>query len=384
MGRLLGKSRLAGTRALGAAALAFVVVAAPACTRKDTPAEPAPGTPSMPPIVPVAAAASPAPTVRYVGRFEPDAERGTRFAWSGSTIVARFSGTAISVRLRDEGEHALNTFQVVIDGEPTKVLKMQKGREQYALAEGLSDGPHEVLLYKRTEAKVGEVVFLGFEPKGKMLPAPPAPERRIEVIGDSITTGFGNEGPGPTCGFNPREQNGYLTYGALAARELRADHVTVAWSGKTLYSMREYFPRALPDRETSAWDFSRYQPQLVVLNVGTNNFAIVDPGEARFTQLYTELYERVRGAYPKAFIVCALGPMLSDIYPPGRKNLTQARKYMRAVVAKLKERDDKVELLEFPEQRHSDGLGCGFHPSLKTHRLMADRLVAFARERLGW
>jgi hypothetical protein len=77
--------------------------------------------------------------------------------------------------------------------------------------------------------------------------------------------------------------------------------------------------------------------------------------------------------------------MLTDIYPEKRKNLTQARKYMKAAVAKLKESGEtNLDFLEFPEQNHADGLGCGFHPSLKTHKLMADRLTMFIKERTGW
>jgi len=315
---------------------------------------------------------------------------GMRFAWSGSTMAARFTGTGLSVRLSDEGA---NHFQVVLDGEPHGILHTQKGKDRYVLVDGLRSGPepHELLLVKRTEARVGEAVFFGFEPAlgGTLLPAPDARSRRIELVGDSITTGYGNEGPGPVCGFQPAQQNEYLTYGALAARALDADHSTIAWSGKTLYEMREYFDRALPTRrsddEQGRWDFARFQPDVVVLNVGTNNFALVDPGEKRFVDLYHALVAKVRGVYPRALVVCALGPMLTDRYPEGRRNLTQARKYMKSAVARLKEAGDtNVELLEFPEQDHADGLGCGFHPSLKTHKRMSERLVAMLKERMGW
>lgn len=358
----------------------------PSCTRRDGPATDAPS------LVPTAAAATAAlpvvketaapATERLVGRFvrEPG---GMRFAWPGSAIVARFQGTGISMRLKDDG---YNLFQVVVDGETKKVLRTDKTKDLYALAEGLPDGVHELVVEKRTEAKVGEAVFVGLQPAagGKLLAPPPARPRHIELVGDSITTGYGNEGPSATCGFVNSQQNEYLTYGAIAARALDADHTTIAWSGKTLHEMTVYFDRVLPAREDSKWDFS-LQPQVVVLNVGTNNFARVDPGEARFVTLYHALVQKVRSAYPKAFIVCALGPMLSDVYPENRRSLTQARKYMRVAVAKLKEAGDaNLDMLEFPEQNHADGLGCGFHPSLKTHRLMSDRLVAMLKERLGW
>ena len=101
--------------------------------------------------------------------------------------------------------------------------------------------------------------------------------------------------------------------------------------------------------------------------------------------LYEGLFAKVRAAYPKAFIVCALGPMLTDRYPEGRHNLTQARKYMKAAVAKFKENGDtNLDLLEFPEQNHADGLGCGFHPSLATHKKMSERLVTMLKERMKW
>lgn len=375
-----------------AVAMALVCLA---CTRKDSPATDAPS------LVPTAAAAvsstepkaakqTMATSYRLVGRFvrEPSAN-GWRMAWPGSAMIGRFKGTSISVRIKEEG---FNLFQVVIDGEPKKVLRTDKAKDVYLLAEGLPDAQHDVVVERRTEAKVGEAVFLGFEPgPGAMMMAPPpAPERRFEVIGDSISTGYGNEGPGAACGYVNSQQNEYLAYGAITARNLDADHTTIAWSGKTLYEMREYFDKSLPGRgdlgaESPRWDFAQYQPQAVVLNVGTNNFANIDPGEKRFVELYLALFAKVRAAYPKAFVVCALGPMLSDVYPEGRHNLTQARKYMKVVMQKLEESGEKhTAFLEFPEQNHADGLGCGFHPSLKTHKLMSDRLTGMLKERMGW
>jgi lysophospholipase L1-like esterase len=329
---------------------------------------------------------------RFVGRWvrEPNGI-GMRCGWSGSYVVGRFKGTGVSARIKDEG---FNLFQAVIDGEVKKVLRTDKakGEALYPLADGLADAVHDVSIHRRAEAKVGEVVFYGFEPsapdprEAKMLAPPPPSERRIETIGDSITTGFGNEGPNATCGYVNSEQNEYLTYGAIAARNLSADHTTIAWSGKTIHEMNEYFDKSLPQRNDGPrWDFSQYQPNVVVLNVGTNNFALVDPGEARFVRVYTELVHDVRAAYPKAFIVCALGSMLSNVYPENRNNLTQARKYMKVAVAKLKDSGEtNLDFLEFPEQNHADGLGCGFHPSLKTHKQMGERLTAFIKEHLGW
>lgn len=356
-----------------------------ACTRTDSPSTPAAGggiIAAAAAATPSGAAAAPAPTVRFVGRFDRSDPKAPRFAWSGSSIVARFHGTGIAVRLKDDGK---NQFAVFVDGEPKRVLKTDPTQDRYDLASGLSEGPHEVVLTKRTEARVGEAAFLGFEPQGRMLPAPAPPERRIEFIGDSITTGYGVEGPGSSCYFTPDTQNELATYAGIASRELGADHHTIAWSGKTIMEMTELWNRTLPARDDSRWDFAAWRPQLVVLNVGTNNFAVADPGEERYVRLYTALVERIRKTYPDAFIVCMLGPMLTDVYPEGHHSLTHARKYMRDAVAKLTAAGEKnIALLEVPEQRHADGLGCGFHPSVKTQKLVAERLVALVREKLRW
>jgi len=352
------------------------------CTRGDPAAAP-------PPVVAAAGSAqlpsAPAalPTVRYVGRFDTSNPSAVRFAWSGSSIIARFKGTGISARLKDEGR---NSFQVIVDGEAKKVFKSYEKKEIFPLAEGLPDGVHEVALYKRTEADVGEVVFQGFEVHGgTLLPAQPGPNRRIELIGDSITAGYGNEGPGAVCTFNSDEENGYATYGALTARALGAEHVTIAWSGKTIGMMTDMYDRVLPAHPEPLWDFKAWIPHVVVMNVGTNNFAVFDPGETKYVRIYTALFDRVRKVYPDAFIVCALGPMLSDNYPEGKQNLTKAKKYMKATMAKIRASGEtNFEYVEFPEQKHSDGLGCGFHPSLKTHKLMAERLTGVIKERLGW
>jgi lysophospholipase L1-like esterase len=351
------------------------------CTRRESPSAPAPA-----PVIASAAAkeiAAPAPTVKLVGRFDTTDPAAIRFAWSGSMIVGRYKGTGIKARLKDES--GKNHFQVLVDGEPKAIVRTENSKDTFSLAEGLTDGVHDVALYKRTEARLGEVSFLGFDPEGTMLPPPPGAERRMEIIGDSISAGFGNEGPGPVCNFNPAEENQYTTYGAIAARELKAEHVTIAWSGKTIGEMTDYYERTLPDRPDSAWDFKAWTPQLVVMNIGTNNFATYDPGETRYVRIYTNLFDRIRKAYPNALIVCLLGPMLTNAYPVGKQNLTLARRYMAAAVAKIKASGEtNYQYVELPEQKASDGYGCGFHPGPKTHRLMADRVVAVAKERLGW
>ncbi|HEY0706046.1 MAG TPA: hypothetical protein VGG33_04580, partial [Polyangia bacterium] len=196
------------------------------------------------------------PLPRYVGRMDFGDSKGPRFAWSGSGVVARFSGTSVGVKLGGGQQ-----YTVVLDGKVLPTLKPSSSA-LVPLAAGLTPDSHVIELYRRTEAEGGESQFLGFEfgGGGTLLAPPPAPARRLEVIGDSISTGFGIEGVHP-CNFSFDTQNHYLTYGAVAARALGAELITTAWEGKGLVCnvgdgpctnpLPTYYDRTLPNRPDS-------------------------------------------------------------------------------------------------------------------------------------
>lgn len=367
---------MSALRLLGA--LSFVLAA---CSAPPPPRVKPPAPPPSPSAAPPSEARR-APPYRIVGRVDAREPAAPRFAWPGTAILTRFRGTRLVATLRDP--RGKNHLQVVIDGEPSAVIALDADKEEYVVAEGLSAGEHTIGIFKRTEAEVGAVTLLGLTTDGTFLPPPPPAARRIELVGDSITAGYGTEGKGPLCPFKPEQESEFDAYGAIAARALGAERVTLAWSGRTIGQLAAVYDRVMPmDAESPRADAS-FDAQLVVVNLGTNNFAIGDPGELGWFKAYATLVEKIRAAHPKALILLVLGPMLTDAYPLGRKSLTKARMYMRATFTKLRATDDRIELLELPEQKHSDGLGCNFHPSKKTHAMMAERLVAFAKERLGW
>jgi lysophospholipase L1-like esterase len=321
---------------------------------------------------------------RLIGRFDESNPAAPVFAWSGSAIALRFTGTAIGVTLGDAGH---NVFEVVVDGKHTR-LATQPGTKKYSLGSGLSDGPHDLLLYRRSEAFFGETTFNGFDiAPSAYLPSAAAPTRRLEVIGDSITAGYGNEGTFP-CQFQASNENHYLSYAALSARRLQADLYTEAWSGSgvlrnhdgtTAGTMPELYARTLPERASSTWDFSKLVPDAVLINLGTNDFGTGDPG-AQFQAAYTRFVRELRGHYPAARFYLAVGPMLEDT------EYALASGYLRGVLAaRSAAGDNNLRLLEFGIQdRASDGLGCDYHPSLKTHQRMADKMTAALKADLAW
>jgi lysophospholipase L1-like esterase len=320
---------------------------------------------------------------RFIGRFDLSQPDAPVFAWPGTAIALRFTGSAVGVTLSDNGS---NVFEVVLDGKHT-VLTLQSGTKTYALASGLTPGAHELLLHRRSEASFKETTFNGFDVASSAYLPAIVPTRRLEVIGDSISAGYGNEGVNP-CSFTAATENHYLTYEALASRAVNAELYTEAWSGIGMFRnyegttsdvMPDRYPRTLPERATSTWDFGRFVPDAVVINLGTNDFAKGDPG-APFQAAYLKFVSELRSHYPSARFFLALGPML------GSDDYGKAMAYLKAVIQERASAGDKnLTLLEFGIQDGAaDGLGCDYHPSLKTHQKMADKLQAALAADLGW
>jgi lysophospholipase L1-like esterase len=326
-----------------------------------------------------------AATVRFVGRFDVTDGQRPRFAWSGSGMIARFLGTQVGVKLTGGQQ-----YTVLVDGMVRPRLIPVAGGAVSPIVSGLAAGEHLVEIYRRTEGNQGESQFLGFDFGGGTLLAPPAaPARRIEMVGDSITCGYGVEGADMNCHYTPDTQNHYLTYGAIAGRTLGADVVTVAWSGKGVVCnygddpsacmdpLPVYYDRALPDRTTSAWDFASWQPHVVVINLGTNDLSTaIDPTREQFTAAYRAFLQHVRSKNPGALILCTLAPLLSGA------DLTTGRAYINEVVTALG--DARIKTLDMEPTDAADGWGCDFHPSVKTHQKMAATLTARLKAELGW
>lgn len=328
--------------------------------------------------------------VRYVGRFDCRQSDGPRCAWAGSAVAVRFKGTALNALVRCSAK--TDCLQVVIDGKPDAVLTVENGKTLYRVADGLPAGTHTVELFKRTEPLVGAVQFLGFQlEQGASLVALPKPKRprKIEFIGDSITAGYGNEADGKERHFEAATENNTLAYGAIAARELGADYACVAWSGKCLAgdnSMPALYGLDLPDDPSSTHVFSAWIPDVVLINLGTNDFGGgKKPDPTAWAQAYADFILTVRKHYPKARVYCALGPMINDADPYWH----EAGKTIKGIIAKMIEAlavqgQRNVSLVEFDVQKATDGYGADWHPSLKTHRLMADRLEAVLAKDVGW
>ncbi|MBV9950018.1 MAG: hypothetical protein JOZ69_24470 [Myxococcales bacterium] len=317
------------------------------------------------------------PNIQYSGRFDMTNPKTPRFAASSAYITAKFRGTAVSVMFLDENRSgSFNFFDVIVDDLPPVKITPVVGKRLYdATPPGLCDGVHTVTFVKRTEADTGMATFQGFAFTGTILAPDPKPARRIEIIGDSITCGAGVEAMGtaaPECnqnglvnlgnpqpGYGQGVENGYLAYGSVLARTLRAEwHVTCA-SGiglvRNYYSrgdqrpMPQIYPLLFPENLTSTttWDTSLFVPDVIVIGLGTNDFSRDDApvnGAASYRapmdratlvrQGYVPFIDRLAAAYPGVSVVLVSSPILGDMYPtPTDLQLSEHRAAIQDVVA---------------------------------------------------
>lgn len=317
--------------------------------------------------------------VRVLGRHDRLGPGHVRYGWPGTGLLVRFSGTALWVHMDDRaGYHGVS----VDGGEPTR-LRTKPGPRRQLVVEGLPPGEHTVVLRRRTEGHLGPTEVLDVEVDGTLLAAP-APAARMEVVGDSITAGYGNEGLSRYCKFSPRTENHLRTYAALAAEAVGAELSAVAWSGKGVVHnyggdpvepLPAIYERAVPTDPASRW-IEPEPADVVLVNLGTNDFSTdADPSAERFVPAYAALLASIRAHHPRAPILCTVAPLLS------RPETAVVEAYIDQAIALRWAAGDpdvrRIDLYEDPQ-----GWGCDWHPSVDTHEAMAARLLPWLEHAL--
>lgn len=352
------------------------------------------------------------PLLRLHGRTVFDeAQQALFFNWTCAGFTVCFRGRVLRARLLALPDAAPvfpgmpplppipPYFGVAADGSEnlTNCRVLTEPDEWLTLFEG-DEGEHSVRTVKLSEANRGKVGVLALETDGEFLPAPAERDRpRIEIVGDSISCGLGNRSADGGVNVAPDEEDGWMSYGALAARELGCEWSIVAESGIEVsrpekpffekHGMDEIYADtdALFDSYRGAapekWDFAAHPSDAVVINLGTNDgntirfypalglsIDDVPAMEAHFQAKYCAFLRTVRALNgPGPLIVCTLGTM--DYYLWDR--------LCAAVEDYRKESGDRrVVTFKFVGiNGMTEGMGAGGHPSLKTHVRMGCELA---------
>lgn len=324
--------------------------------------------------------------VRFLGRVDASDPRAVKFAWSNSGFTATVTGTKISVKLQGVGSAAF--YQPVVDGKPGARFSVASGATQtVVIGDSLSAADHTVEVYRDTEGMYGHSVFLGFV-DGTVKGSPPSSGRLLEIVGDSISAGYGNLGHevhppwDNTCSFTLDTQSAYDSYAGKLGRSLNAEVSVLARSGWGMYRdlggltsgvLSSVYDNAVGTDGTWKWSFAR-KPNAVLIDLGTNDSGKGDPGKP-YEDAYVAFLKTVRGHYPDAWIFLTIGPMTGDPL------LTTMRTHLKNVVTAAA--DAKVKTIDIPVQDTST-TGCDYHPDVAEDQKMADALAPTIKSQLGW
>ncbi len=330
------------------------------------------------------------PHIHAAGRINEQGPDHAVLYWPGTSLKIRFEGKKAEAGLKDE--RGDNYYEVSVDGRPPVRFRPDSMQRWYVLADSLPEGEHVLELFKQSEWTRGHTFFYGFRITGEAAILPPTETsgRVIEFFGNSITAGYADR---DTTGDSPDSTltDNYVAYGAITARHYKADYYCTSRSGIGI--LISWFPMIMPEMydcldpadPASKWDFSKVQPDIVVINLLQNDswlvnrpdypefqhrFGTTPPTEREIIDAYKDFTGKIRKAYPEARIICALGPM--DATKAG----SPWPGYVQKAVAEMQ--DPAVYTLFFPYLQ-KDG-----HPKVRDHRVMADTLIHFIDRNIKW
>jgi len=355
--------------------------------------------------------------LQYTGRMAMNNTKAL-WEWAGTRTLMRLDcpasgmeGLMVSAHIDLPTYPEKGKYAWLVDGMRVEDFVVDKSG---FFSMGLTPGVHTIELVKNSEhvsipmmwsKSEGQqpTMLLGFDIPDdcKLLDPPPRLKRRMELIGDSITCGFGNLrknlGDYLKCVMPPNGWRDYEDFlkalpslaGASFAAEVHTQcisNIGVTRNGDTLakttpYNASHYMHRALPTLPGAEfeWDYSSWVPDIGVINLGTNDYdlsqfvaaapplAVFQAALSSFVKGYVSRYQ---GKLAALVLVC--GPMTSQQCPA----VAGAAQDVSAAFPKLKVRyaDVKLEKLE----------GCILHPDTAGDERMLEQLTPVIKELTSW
>jgi hypothetical protein len=316
------------------------------------------------------------PNITFVGRWDNSIGGAYTSHWDGAYLTTRFTGRNVSL---DVG--AWVGFRVAIDGGTP--VQVSGGPGTVWLTNTLAnDGPHTLQVVADYDTTELQFQKLNLDAGATTLPVDPRP--LVEFIGDSITAGASS---------TAWVLKGYawLTGEALGAHHTQIARASITLTDGLHYSYNNwpgmesmYFRSWVPDRcgnpqcvpdanapvPVPPWDFSKYSPKLIVVNLGTNDWNLSVQGKT-FQDHYVDLLTNIRAKHPGA-----------EIFVLRTFNGYLYQETQNAVNARIAAGDTRMHyvntegwLAMYPSPEMADG----FHPNDAGHQKVAQRLTEVLR-----
>ena len=319
---------------------------------------------------------------------------GVEFTFNGSTCMVTIAGDSRAVDAEALNDHT--RVAIELDGQRAVDAMLNVPEKTFTLTAG--EGEHIVRIMKLSEAAMSTCVIKVIEAESIRPTAKKS--RLVEFIGDSITCGYGVDDEDPEHHFSTATEDATRAYAYRTAQALDADYSLVSLSGYGIISgytataeepvttqlLPTYYEKlgfsygayeGLAPQDIR-WDFAARQPDVVVINLGTNDDSYCLDHEERqqhYCDQYAAFLRTVRRCNPGAKILCTLGMMGDRLYPFVEK---AAAAYSAATG------DANITCMPFVPQLAEDGLAADYHPTEATHRKAAEKLTAEIRRLMGW
>ncbi len=283
----------------------------------------------------------------YTGRWSEN-DKGVMCGTFECSAALRFTGTSIGTK-----GGSGNIF-VSVDGSEPKSVSLPLR----TIAKDLNDGEHVLRIYAAAQTAFPKIASFTLDKGAKILPF--GEHTTIEFIGDSILEGY----------VEPGNNSVINTYGHIVAEHFGWERNTVAFGGITLTAgygnpdSRGMINRYFLDKEfvsgkdePGEWDTSKFTPDVIVINLGTNDNGVSD---TEFALAYSDFVRKLRDAYTSPIFI--MKPL------QGRKSnaIDTAEKLINA------ENVFFIDSGAWDISMSADNL----HPSVDGHKQMAEKLIA--------
>jgi len=328
-----------------------------------------------------------APSITYTGRILIGDTGEVTYDWPGTYFRFLLNGDACWMRASDIGESHFNVFvddqlkqKIVISGKDT-LINLVKGLDKRKT--------HHIRVQKRSEGEFGRTTIHSFLiNKGAVIqPLRSRPNRFIEFIGDSFTVGYGTDGLHRDEPFLVATENADKTYACILARYFEADYALIAHSGRgavrnygdsltsSRYTMKDAMMNTLNSDTTIHYSFDRYRPDLVIINLGSNDFSTQpNPSQEEFEGAYTAIIQKIRKTYGKnTKILCVISRLGGSV-----------EKYINQVIENLQDPNVYATASLRGVTNNDSDMGAAWHPGYTGHQKMAMFMIPYISTIMGW
>ena len=345
--------------------------------------------------------------VRYIGRtlFQNDilwcalSGSGISFSFTGQKLAIEIQGDDRALSMEDSMQNEKTRIAFYVDGERILEDMVTVSQKTYPIFDSEEMETHQIQMIKLSEAPMSIIGIskLITDENATLLPTPEKP-RKLEFIGDSITCGYGVDDSDLTHTFSTKTEDMTKAYAYQTAQALNADYSMVSYSGYGIYSgytegaqnlselVPPYYTKIGFSRGTvngqsitmTEWDFQAYKPDMIVLNLGTNDFSYCQDFEdrqAEFVAHYQQFLQTIREKNQNTYILCTYGMMNQGLIPSIKKAIDSYQ---------TESKDEKISFLPLALQLESDGYVVDYHPSIITHTKAANVLADKIREIMNW